>query len=123
MTADSKISRFVPTKSDEGLKTLVLNKIPGSWNIDSSLSTDIIANNNLSYVYIRNGKTIWIFQPNSRDYRSINALTYVAQLQIQSEDDVTGISVPRDGILYITTKKGVFEAQFQVSAEGKFYLK
>lgn len=82
----------------------------------------MIANNSLSYVYIRNGKNLWIFQPNSRQFQDINALTYIAQIQIQSEKEITDISVPKDGQMYITTENGIFESQFQIS-DGKFFLK
>ena len=72
-------------------------------------------------MYIRNGRPIWIFQPNSRQFQDINSLTYIAQVQIQSDSDVVDLSVPRDGQMYISTEKGIFEAQFQVK-DGKFSL-
>ena len=120
LTEDGKINRFVST-NDKGVVSLTLNKIPGAWKIDSGLSTQIVANDKLSYVYIRNGRTIWIFQPNSRQFQDINSLTYIAQVQIQSDSDVVDLSVPRDGQMYISTEKGIFEAQFQVK-DGKFSL-
>lgn len=119
---DGKIGRYLSTKADAGVTGLVLNQIPGGWNIDGSLSSEIVASERLSYVYIRNGKRVWIFQPNSRKFQDVNALTYVAQIEIQSEDEVVDISIPRDGLLYISTPKGVFETQFEVK-DGKFYLK
>lgn len=120
VTADGKISRFLSTNND-GMVSLVLNKIPGAWSVDESLPTQVIATDKLSYVYIRNGKKIWIFQPNSRSFRDINALTYIAQLEIQSDEEISDISVPRDGQMYISTEKGVYEATFQIS-DGNFFL-
>lgn len=120
VTADGKISRFLST-NNEGLKSLVLNKIPGAWTLDADVTTQVIATDKLSYVYIRNGKKVWIFQPNSRSFRDINALTYIAQLEIHSDDVISDVSVPRDGQMYISTEKGVYEATFQIS-DGNFFL-
>ncbi len=120
LTADGKISRFLSTNS-EGVKSLVLNKIPGAWTIDATLPSQIVANNKLSYVYIRNGKKVWIFQPNSRSFSDINALTYIAQLEIQTTEEVMDISVPRDGQIYISTDKNVYDQGFQIT-DGNFFL-
>lgn len=120
LTADGKISRFLSTNS-EGVKSLTLNKIPGAWDIDAMLPTQLVANNKLSYVYIRNGKKVWIFQPNSRSFSDINALTYVAQLEIQTTEEITDISVPRDGQIYISTDKNVYDQGFQIT-DGNFFL-
>lgn len=77
--------------------------------IDANAETQLVANNKLSYVYIRNGNKIWIFQPNSRSFADINALTYIAQMEVQTSEELRDISVPRDGQIYISTDKGVYE--------------
>lgn len=122
LQADGKIGRFISTKSDEGIKGLVLNKLPGSWTINANDPTELIASGKLSYIYIRNGKKIWVFQPNSRNFQDVNALTYIAQLEIQTDDAILDISVPRDGIIYTSTVSGIFETQFEIK-DSKLYIK
>lgn len=122
LTADGKIGRYLGVKEADGITPLTLNKIPGSWIVNASEPTQIVATERLSYVYIRNGKKIWVFQPNSRQFRDINALTYIAQIEIQTDNEITHISVPRDGIFYISTNKGIYDNQFEVK-DGKFFLK
>lgn len=115
LTSDGKIWRYVSTKSEEWIKHLTLNSIPWQWNIDPNKSTEFIVKENLSYVYIKNDKKIWIFQPNSKSFQDINALTYIGLITINSEDEITGITVPRDWLLYITTSKWIFEQNFSIT--------
>ena len=118
---DGRVYRYVRV-NEGGVKSLVLNKIPGAWNLNMTDGTQIVASSTLSYVYIRNGKNIWVFEPNSKSFRDINALSYIAQLEIQSNENISDLSVPRDGIFYITTEKGVFETNFEIS-DSKLILK
>ncbi len=55
------------------------------------------------YVYILSGDRVWIFSPDSKRFQDINSLTYVAQLELQTEEEIRDIFVPRDGMLYTTT--------------------
>lgn len=122
LMANGKVGRYLSTNDAAGIVSLTLNKIPGAWNIHADESSEIIGNDTLSYVYIRNGKKLWVFQPNSRRFQDINSLTYVAQLEIQANGTIESISLPRDGMIYITTSSGIFETQFEI-IDGKLILK
>lgn len=110
---NGKIWRFTSSKN-EWISYVTLNKVPGVWNIDSSAKSEIINNDKLSYIYILNGKKLWVFQPNSRNFQDITALNYIAQMEIQSNDRVQSISVSRDGYLLVTTQTGVYEVNFEI---------
>lgn len=97
-----------------GISGLDLNGIPGQWHINTSETSQIIGTNTLSYVYIRNGRRVWIFQPNSRQYQDITALTYVAQLELQSPDTIEHISIPRDGTIIVSTHNNVYSVSFEI---------
>lgn len=119
---DGKIGRYISTKNT-GIEGLTLNRIPeGTWNIDSTQKSQIIGTERLSYVYIRNGKRLWVFQPNSRRYQDITALEYIAQLELQSPDEIRDISIPRDGTFLISTSHNVYSVQFEI-VDGKLVLK
>ncbi len=118
---NGKIGRFTSTKGD-GISYLTLNKVPGAWNIDTSGKSQIINTDKLSYVYVLNGKKLWVFQPNSRNFQDVNALTYIAQIEIQSNDTVESVSVVRDGNILLTTNTGIYEINFEIIDE-KLILK
>jgi hypothetical protein len=98
---DGKIFRYLTAKNT--LDPIVLNKIPGEWSIDTSLSSQFITRSFLSYTYVLNGKHIWIFQPNSKRFQDITAWEYRGQFELKTEEKVKHIYVPRDGFIYVTT--------------------
>lgn len=118
-TEDGKIYRSI---GGTDIKTITLNKIPWEWNINPGLKSEFITKTNLSYTYILNGNKIWIFQPNSKRFQDINAWTYIAQFELKTDDTIKSLSIPRDGIIYVTTDKGVYELKFEV-IDGKIVFK
>ncbi|MBS9784131.1 hypothetical protein KGV55_02155 [Candidatus Gracilibacteria bacterium] len=110
---NGQINRYY-SASNKGIYPLTLNKIPNTWSINPKESAQIITSDRLSYVYIQNGKRVWIFSPNTKDYKSIKSLDYIAQLEIKTNEKLESITVPRDGLIYATTSKGIFEVGFEV---------
>lgn len=113
VTAEWKIERFVSWKTEWLPRGLILNKIPWEYTIGDDTLTKIISQQNLFYVYILSGNRLWIFTPDSRRFQDVSALTYVAQLEFQTDEEIRDIYIPRDGTLYITTNLWVYETLFE----------
>lgn len=118
---DGKVIRYTGGNTG-GEKGLLINKVPGEYNIGSEAVTQVFVKQNLSYVYILSGKNIWIFEPDSKRFQDVTAWNYIAQLELQSSDEIRDINIPRDGLIYITTSKNVYELPFEV-ADGKIILR
>jgi len=117
-----KVVRYIGGTSN-AQKNLNINKIPGQYTIWKDENTQIFAKQNLSYVYVLSGKNIWIFSPDSRRFQDVTAWNYIAQLELQSNtDQVRHISIPRDGIIYISTDKNIYELPFEI-ADWKIILR
>jgi hypothetical protein len=117
---DGKILRY--TGNPEKLDNITLNKIPGEWNINPTLWTTFITKGNLSYTYIHNGNRIWIFQPNSKRFQDITSWEYRWQFELKTEETIKSIQVPRDGSIYVTTDRWVYELKFEF-IDGKIIFK
>ncbi len=117
-----KIQRFVSGQSEWVPKWLIINKIPGEYTIWQSEPLKIISQNNLVYVYILSGDRIWMFSPDSKRFQDISSLSYVAQLELESEEEIRDIFVPRDGSIYVTTNLWVYEVLFEL-VDGKILLR
>lgn len=118
--SDGKILRYISGKPN---KNITLNKIPGEYSLWSSEeSTQLIVQPNLSYIYLKTGNRIWIFSPDAKRFQDVTAWNYVAQLELAWDDTIRDMSIPRDGIIYITSKTSVYELGFDV-ADGKIILK
>jgi hypothetical protein len=117
-----KIQRFVSWKTEWGPKWLIINKVPGEYTIWQDAPLKIISQNNLVYVYVLSGNRIWIFSPDSKRFQDVNSLTYVAQLELQTEEEIRDIFIPRDWMIYTTTNMWVYEVQFEM-VDGKLLLR
>lgn len=98
---DGKILRYIGDK--DAIVSIVLNKIPGEWTLDTTKNSVFITRSYLSYTYILNGNKIWIFQPDSKRFQDVKSWTYIGQFELGTEAVVKHISVPRDGMIYVTT--------------------
>ncbi len=117
---DGKILRYTGNK--DSLTSIILNKIPGEWKLDTTKNSVFITRSYLSYTYILNGNRIWIFQPDSKRFQDIKSWTYIGQFELGTESTVKHISVPRDGLLYVTTNQGVYDLKFEF-VDGKVIFK
>jgi hypothetical protein len=118
---DGKIGRYIPTKSPD-IKNITLNKIPGVYDIGRFTPTEFFSRSNLSYIYILSGNKIWIFQPDSKRFQDISALNYIAQIELQTQEEIRHIFIPRDGTIYVTTNLGIYDVQYEI-ANNKLLLR
>lgn len=117
---DGKILRYAWDKNT--LTPIILNKIPGEWNIDTSKNSVFITRSYLSYTYVLNGDHIWIFQPDSKRFQDVKAWNYIGQFELKTDSSIKHISVPRDGLIYVTTTTWVYTLKFEY-IDGKIIFK
>lgn len=121
LTQDWKILRYISGKMDIP-KSITVNKIPWEYDIWQYSPLSIFVRPNLTYLYILSWNRIWIFQPDAKRFQDISSLTYVAQLEIQTQEEVRNIYIPRDGTIDITTNLWVYEVGFEI-ADWKIILR
>lgn len=117
---DGRILRYAGDKNT--ITPIILNKIPGEWSIDTSKTSIFITRSYLSYTYILNGDHIWIFQPDSKRFQDVKAWNYIWQFELKSSHNAKHISVPRDGLIYVTTADWVYDLKFEF-VDGKIIFK
>ena len=117
---DGKIFRYFSDK--DALSSITLNKIPWEWSINTSLPSTFITHSYLSYTYILNGNRVWIFQPNSKRFQDVTSWEYKGQFELKTEEQIKSINVPRDGLIYVTTNKWVYNLKFEF-IDGKVIFK
>ena len=113
LTDEPKIYRMIP-KDGFTQSGIILNKVPGEYILGKNEGeTHVIVKQNLNFIYILNGNRIWIFEPDSKRFQDIRSWTYIAQLEISTNENIRNISVPRDGLIYIVTNLWVYELPFE----------
>ncbi len=121
LSSDGKIIRYIGGTTG-GQKNLTINKVPGEYTLWTEERTQIHTKANLSYVYVLSGKNIWIFAPDSKRFQDVTAWNYVAQLELQTTEEVKNIHIPRDWTIYIATSLWIYELGFEI-ADGKIILR
>jgi hypothetical protein len=109
----------VPSYSE---RSIVLNGLPDDYSLSSD--TDLPKLSifpNANYLYLVLGNRIWIFDPDSRDYRNIKSVRYIGQIEVV-ESPVRSIHVSKDGTIIAATDAGVYHIQFEVS-DGKLVIR
>ena len=108
---DGKILRY--TGDATSLTPIILNKIPWEWDLDTSKNSVFVTRSYLSYTYILNGNHIWIFKPDSKRFQDIKSWSYIGQFEINTEDIIKSINIPKDGSIYLTTNRWVYNLKFE----------
>ncbi len=108
-----------PVYSD---KSIVLNDIPGDYSLSSDDNVTIFVRSNLSYIYMLDGNHIWIFQPDSKNYKDITSWKYIAQIEVSTKEEIRSLSIPYDGLIYLATNLGVYNIKYEI-VDSKIMLK
>ena len=119
---DLMVEKIITSPKNES-KWLKINGIPGGWyTIKSDEVAKIIIEQNLNYFYIIVGKKVWIFKPDSKNYKDVSSLQYVGQIEIQTNEAMNGVFIPFDGAIRIGLQSGVYTVNFDV-VDWKLILK
>ncbi len=113
MTDSQKIFRIMNVKwyTQSGI---TLNKIPGEYSVGkNNKNVSLILQNNLKYIYILDGNRIWIFEPDTKRFQDIRSWNYIAQMELNTTEEIRSIAAPRDGTLYVVTNLGVYDINFE----------
>lgn len=110
------------TVPDYSERSLMLNGLPDDYSLASANEIPkFYAFANANYVYLILSNRIWVFEPDSRDYRNIKSVRYVGQIEVV-EHPVRAIFVPKDGTVVASTDSGVYQIRFEVS-DGKLVIR
>lgn len=110
---DLSIDKFftVPAYSK---RSILLNKLPKNYDIESDQSPKIFIWQNLNYIYILLNNRIWIFEADSKNFKDVKSLKYIWQLESQ-QWKVNTIYIPKDGTIFVWTDDWVYSINFEVS--------
>ncbi|MDP2090816.1 MAG: hypothetical protein Q8K30_04430 [Candidatus Gracilibacteria bacterium] len=97
------------------LEKIVINKLPENYNLEKESGiSDIKTRIDLNYVYLLLNNKIWVFKPNTTDYKSTKSLTYIGQIESEKEE-IKDFYINRDGEIVILNSKGLYLVNFEIS--------
>lgn len=96
------------------LESIMINKLPKSYVLEEWKSTSITARANLNYVYILLNNKIWIFKPNTTNYKSTQNLTYVWQIEWATKT-IKDFYVNYDWEILVLNESWLYKLTFEIS--------
>ncbi len=103
-------------------RSVILNGLPEGYALTSENDPPkLTVSPNANYVYMVLENRIWIFEPDSRNYKDVKSLRYVGQIEVV-DDTVRAIHVPKDGTVFATTDVGAYQIRFEVS-DGRIVIR
>lgn len=96
------------------LESILINKLPKSYVLEEWKNTSIIARANLNYVYILLNNKIWIFKPNTTNYKSTQNLTYVWQIEWATKT-IKDFYVNYDWEILVLNESWLYKLTFEIS--------
>ncbi|RKW22444.1 hypothetical protein D8B46_05445 [Candidatus Gracilibacteria bacterium] len=96
------------------LESLTVSKIPENYNLEEGKRFEVKAGIKLNYVYMLLNDKIFVFKPNTTDFKSTRNLTYVGQIEGGNEK-IIDFNVDSDGEITVLNSKGLYRLKFEVS--------
>ncbi|NVP17107.1 hypothetical protein HUU51_00095 [Candidatus Gracilibacteria bacterium] len=96
------------------LESIILNKLPKNYTLEEGKKVDIIARSNLNYVYLFLNEKIWVFKPNTTNYKNTQNLTYIGQIEGATKA-IKDFYVNYDGEIIVLNDDGIYKLNFEVS--------
>ena len=96
------------------LESIMLNKLPKNYVLEEWKKTQIIARNNLNYVYMLLNDKIWIFKPNTTNYKNTQSLTYIWQIEWATKT-IKDFYVNYDWEITVLNESWIYKLTFEIS--------
>lgn len=96
------------------LESIMLNKLPKNYVLEEWKKTQIIARNNLNYVYMLLNDKIWIFKPNTTNYKNTQSLTYIWQIEGATKT-IKDFYVNYDWEITVLNEWWIYKLTFEIS--------
>ena len=97
------------------IEKIIINKLPKNYNIENPNSIiDLKTRSDLKYVYLLMNNKVWIFKPNTTNYKNTTSLTYIWQIE-WSKDQIKDFFINHDWEVEILNKKWLYKINFEIS--------
>lgn len=93
---------------------IILNNLPRNYTKEEWSRVEIKARNDLNYVYFLLNNKIWVFKPNTTNFRNTQSLTYIWQIE-WSKEKIKDFYINYDWEIIVLNEKWIYKLNFEVS--------
>ena len=97
------------------IEKLTLNKLPKNYYLEEENSIiELKTRANLNYVYLLMNNKIWIFKPNTKNYKNTKSLTYIWQIE-GDKNEIKDFFVNHDWQIIVLNDNWLYKIDFEIS--------
>jgi len=97
------------------VETITINNLPENYNVENEESRiNLKTRAELNYVYLLMNNKIWIFKPNTKNYTDTKSLTYMWQIEWDS-DIIKDFYINYDWEMIILNESWIYKLNFEIS--------
>jgi hypothetical protein len=97
------------------IEKITINKLPKNYNIKNSKNiVDIKTKPDLNYFYMLLNNKIWVFKPDTTNYKNTKSLTYIWQIE-WDEKEIKDFEINHDWEIVILNEKWLYKVTFEIS--------
>jgi hypothetical protein len=100
---------------------LTLNKLPDEYRNIRDSQVRIISSPTANFLYLILNGNIWIFEPDSRNFKDIRSIKYIGQIEVEGAA-IEWVTISKDGEMIVLTQNQVGMIKFEV-ADSKLRLR
>lgn len=85
-------------------RSIVINNLPENYKMEDGGTPKLFIAPNLNYLYMILNNRIWIFEPDTKNYKDVKSIRYIGQIEFIDEK-IQSIWVPKDGNIIAGTDR------------------
>jgi len=98
------------------LESIVLNNLPKNYSNKTNSRIEIVARNDLNYVYILIDHKIYIMKPSSKRFQDVKSLNYIWQIE-WNDTTIKSFYVNYDWDITIQNENWIYKLEFEISED------
>jgi hypothetical protein len=99
------------------VEKIIINNLPENYNIENEDNNiSLKTRRDLNYLYLLMNNKIWVFKPNTLNYNDTKSLTYMWQIEWDT-DKIKDFYINYDWEILILNEKWIYKLNFEISDE------
>ncbi len=99
------------------IENIVMKNLPKNYNIEEWNSIiDLKTRADLDYIYLLLNNKIWIFQPNTTNYKNTKSLKYLWQIE-WSKNQIKDFYINHNNELVLLNENGLYKVTFEINED------
>lgn len=102
------------------VENLTINKLPKNYNLENS-NVWLITRTDLNYIYMFLNNKVWVFKPNTNNYKSTKSLDYIWQIEWKN-NKIIDFDVIHDWEIVVLNETWLYKLNFDITGDNRLMI-